>query len=401
MRSIVAQKKRGALSAFGLTLLAASGLAAQGRIVLPEGSVILVRTTTPLQSATARTGQTFETVVIDEVRADNYSVIPAGSRIRGTMSYVQPATRNRSGVIEVNFDRLILSDGSEMAITGKLTSTDPEERRQIENDPNARVVLVGGRGVVGAGSERDPASTLLVALGNMIAGSSDVNIRSGTALAVQLEQPLVLRGRARTRPADGSIFTSADYVRAAQQALSRLNYYRGSVNGQLSLATQRALFDFQIDKGITATGNLDWRTARALGINIADTDTGGGVGGTPGMPSLDDIAAIRRNAQNVLGSVRESLGITALGRLSPSRSYSDADFELWFAVSSFADNVSLFEQLVRQSGNSQNTAVAARALASAARRVEGALQRTNASGTVRNGWSSLMTQMSNTGLVYR
>src|SRR5262245_44376674 len=114
MGSKVAQKTRGALSALGLTLLAVSGLAAQGRVVLPQGSVILVRTTGPLQSASARTGQTFETVVIDAIGADNYTVIPAGSRIRGVMSYVQPATRNRSGVIEVNFDRIVMADGSEM-----------------------------------------------------------------------------------------------------------------------------------------------------------------------------------------------------------------------------------------------------------------------------------------------
>ncbi|MEO7521909.1 MAG: hypothetical protein ABIW79_08850, partial [Gemmatimonas sp.] len=65
------------------TLGAVSGLSAQTRVVLPEGSVILVRTTTPIASATAKAGQNFETVVADTVRVDNYMVIPAGSRIRG------------------------------------------------------------------------------------------------------------------------------------------------------------------------------------------------------------------------------------------------------------------------------------------------------------------------------
>jgi peptidoglycan hydrolase-like protein with peptidoglycan-binding domain len=381
-----------------LSLVTASGLTAQGRLVLPEGSVIIVRTTSPLQSASARTGQTFETVVIDTVGVDNYTVIPAGSRIRGVMTFVQPAARNRSGVIEVNFDRLMLPDGSQLPIAAKLTSTDPEERRQIESDPNARVVLIGGRGVAGAGSARDPASTLLVALGNLLAGSSNVNMPSGTALAVQLEQPLTLRGRGRARAADSfTIYTAEDRIRAAQQALARLNYYRGPVTGQLNHATQRALFEFQIDRGITATGNLDWRTARALGININDAPTGGGTGSY----ALDDITSLRRNAQALLGNAREALGITALGRLSPSRTYTDADFELWFAISSFADNVSLFEQLVRQSGNSQSTAQAASALTSAGRRVDDAMQRARASTQVRNAWSSLIAQMSAVGLAYR
>jgi peptidoglycan hydrolase-like protein with peptidoglycan-binding domain len=400
MRSQIIRAMRGALWGAGLSLVTASGLTAQGRIVLPEGSVIIVRTTSPLQSASAQTGQTFETVVIDTVRVDDYTVIPAGSRIRGVMTFVQPAARNRSGVIEVNFDRLMMPDGNQLPIVAKLTSTDPEERRQIESDPNARVVLIGGRGVAGGGSARDPASTILVALGNLLAGSSNVNMPSGTALAVQLEQPLTLSGRGRARAADSfTIYTAEERIRAAQQALARLNYYRGPVTGQLNDATQRALFEFQIDRRLTATGNLDWRTARALGINIDDAPTGGATATGRYMP--DDITSIRRNAQGLLGSARDWLGISAIGRLSPSRNYTDADFELWFALSSFADNVSLFEQLVRQSGNSQSTAQAASALTSAGRRVDDAMQRARASTQVRNAWSTLIAQMSALGLAYR
>src|SRR5688500_13139778 len=51
-------------------LLAVTGLPAQTRIVLPEGTVIVVRTSSPLESATAKAGQTFETVVVDTVRVE-------------------------------------------------------------------------------------------------------------------------------------------------------------------------------------------------------------------------------------------------------------------------------------------------------------------------------------------
>ncbi len=93
----------------GLAVTAAD--AQQGRTVLPEGSVIIVRTTTALESNTARVGQTFETVVADSISADEYTVIPAGSRIRGVVAFAQPADRQRSGVIEVSFDRLTLPGG--------------------------------------------------------------------------------------------------------------------------------------------------------------------------------------------------------------------------------------------------------------------------------------------------
>ena len=156
------------------------------RIVLPEGSVIIVRTTTPLESATARVGQTFETIVADSVSADDYTVIPAGSRIRGVVTFAQPADRQRSGVIEVEFNQLILPGGAVNALAGKLTSTDAAERRQIDTDPNARVVLVGGRGgigaaIAGAGSENSPASGILAALGGLLSQARDVRVPTGTA----------------------------------------------------------------------------------------------------------------------------------------------------------------------------------------------------------------------------
>ena len=111
MQTLKATIARGT-AALALSIFAVSTVSAQNRVVLPSGSVIIVRTQTALESSTARQGQTFETVVIDTVGIDNYTVIPAGSRIRGVVSLVQPANRHQSGVIEVDFDRLTLADGT-------------------------------------------------------------------------------------------------------------------------------------------------------------------------------------------------------------------------------------------------------------------------------------------------
>src|SRR5881392_161565 len=195
-----------------LAVVAGSSALAQSRIVLPAGSVIIVRTTAPLQSANAKTGQTFETSVDESVGVDEYSVIPAGSRIRGVVSLATPATRQQSGVIEVVFDRLTLPSGATFPISGKLTSTDSAERRQIESDPNARVVLVGERGgigaaIAGAGSSKSP-NNIFAALGSMLSEGHDVNVPAGTPLAVEIEQPVSLRGRGRVRAGDvNTIYT--------------------------------------------------------------------------------------------------------------------------------------------------------------------------------------------------
>ena len=382
--------RNGRRSAWGLAFalaVATDPLTAQSRMVLPAGSVIIVKTTSPLQSASAQSGQTFETTVSETVGLDEQSVIPQGSKIHGTISMARAATRQQSGVIEVVFDRITLSDGTILPITGKLTSTDSTERRQIETDPNARVVLVGGRGgigaaIAGAGSGRG-ATNILSALGSMLSEGRDVNVAAGTTLAVELEQPITLRGRGRLRGGEAStLYTAPERIRAAQTALAQRNYYRGAVNGTLDDATRRALFEFQVDQGLSGTGNLDGRTARALGLSLT-------AGGASASFSAEDATALRRDGQSLVARLRSELGSSAVGRLEPSRAYAQSDVELWFALSAFADNASIHEQIVRNGGNAEAATLAARALAGAARRVDAAMQAARVSSSLQSAWTAL------------
>jgi len=378
-----------------LTFSAASIASAQSRVVLPAGSVIIVRTTTPLQSATAKSGQTFDTNVEESVGVDEFTVIPAGSKIRGVISLATPATRQQSGVIEVVFDRLTLPNGSTFPIDGKLTSTDSAERRQIQSDPNARVVLVGERGgiggaIAGAGSGKS-ANNIFAALGTLLSQGRDVNVAAGTPLAVELQQAVTLRGGGRLRGVEGStIYTATDRVSAAQQALARLNYYRGPVTGQLDDATRTALFQFQVDRGLRGTGNLDGRTAQALRLDLG-TGTGTGLSGS--ILSAAQASAVRRDAQSLVARYRSELNASGIGRLDPTRTYAQSDLDLWFALSAFADNASIYEQLVTNGGNRDAVVLAGRALAGAARRVDTAAQSARTSGQLQNSWAAIRRQL--------
>jgi hypothetical protein len=378
-----------------LTFSAASIASAQSRVVLPAGSVIIVRTTTPLQSATAKSGQTFDTNVEESVGVDEFTVIPAGSKIRGVISLATPATRQQSGVIEVVFNRLTLPNGSTFPIEGKLTSTDSAERRQIQSDPNARVVLVGERGgiggaIAGAGSGKS-ANNIFAALGTLLSQGRDVNVAAGTPLAVELQQAVTLRGGGRLRGVEGStIYTATDRVSAAQQALARLNYYRGPVTGQLDDATRTALFQFQVDRGLRGTGNLDGRTAQALGLDLG-TGTGTGLSGS--ILSAAQASAVRRDAQSLVARYRSELNASGIGRLDPTRTYAQSDLDLWFALSAFADNASIYEQLVTNGGNRDAVVLAGRALAAAARRVDSAAQSARTSGQLQNSWAAIRRQL--------
>jgi peptidoglycan hydrolase-like protein with peptidoglycan-binding domain len=313
------------------------------------------------------------------------------------ITFAQAATRDQSGVIEVAFDRMTMTDGAGYAMNGKLTSTDSAERRQIEAGANPRVVLFGGRGglgaaIAGAGSRNSPASGILAALGNMLAEGRDVSLPAGTALAVQLVQPLVLRTRGIAQANNvNTVYTAADRIRAAQRELARQNYYRGALNGQLDEPTQRAIVEYQIDKGIVATGNLDWRTARSLGLVTAAA--GGEVVNRSAL-TPEEAAALRRTAQALAGRERNELRISPSGQLDAQRSYASGEVDLWFALSAFADNASLYEQVVRVSGNAAGTTVAGQSLINAARRVDTALTQTRASSQVQNAWASIRQQLS-------
>ena len=374
-----------------LMLLAASAASAQSRVVLPAGSVIIVRTTAPLQSASAKSGQTFDTNVEESVGVDEFTVIPAGSKIRGVVSLATPATRQQSGVIEVVFDRLTLPNGSTFPITGKLTSTDSAERRQIQSDPNARVVLVGERGgigaaIAGAGSGKS-TNNIFAALGSLLSEGRDVSVPAGTPLAVELENAVTLRGGGRLRGTEAStIYTAGDRVKAAQQALTQLNYYRGPLTGQLDDATRSALFQFQVDRGMRGTGNLDGRTAQALGLNMGSGPTGAAL-------SAAQASAVRRDAQSLVSRLRNELAASGVGQLDPARAYAQGDLDLWFALSAFADNASIYEQIVTNGGNRDATVPAGRALAGAARRVDGAMLNARPSAQVQNAWAGLRRQI--------
>ncbi|MBW3661288.1 MAG: peptidoglycan-binding protein [Gemmatimonadetes bacterium] len=375
------------LAFLALSTVRSSILQAQQRLLLPEGTVLTVDTDERLDSGTMREGQDFTTTVQDSVRVDGYTVIPAGSEIVGQVTLVRPADDRESGVLGVEFSTLRLPDGSATAIDGKLTSTDPAERRQIEARGDARVVLVGGRrgvgatiGAIGAGQADDPVSGVLGALGALLSEGSDVEVPAGTTLAVQLERPVVLtaRGAPALRPDAFTIYTSEETIRAAQEALRQRGYYRGPADGRLSEATQRALLAFQVDNGVLATGNLDGRTAELLGLSV-----GVAAALTPGEASF-----VRRTAQSLVTRWRDYVGIASNGRMD-ARPYDPAEVELYFAFSGFTDNAGLYEQIVRASGNVDGLGAASGALIEAARRVDAAIEPVRLPARTEDTWNQV------------
>jgi peptidoglycan hydrolase-like protein with peptidoglycan-binding domain len=380
------------LGILALLTVAAGPAAAQQRFLLPEGTVLAVTTDQRLSSATMTQGATFTTTVEDSVRVDGYTVIPAGSRIAGVVTFVRRSNREDSGVLGVEFGELRLAGGTTVAIDGKLTSTDPAERRQIDARGDSQVVLVGGRqgvggaiGAIGAGESSDPVSGILGAIGALLSEGSDVNLPAGTRVAVQLQRSVVLTavGAPARRPDAFTIYTAAETIRAAQEALRARGYYRGPIDGQLSDATQRALLAFQIDNGVLATGNLDGRTAESLGLEV----------GLATALTPSEATYLRGVAQDLVTRWRTALGVTTGGRMDSRRLYDENEVALWFALSAFADASSLYEQVIRASGNVQGIAAASAALVDAARQVDEAMTGVQVPARVQRNWNSVREEM--------
>ncbi len=94
-----------------------------GSMTVPEGTEIQVRLDTPLSSRTARTEDRFEATVMMPVDVDNRIVIPAGTRVRGTVVSAEPAERPaRGGKLDLAFNRLELEDSTRADIRARVVS---------------------------------------------------------------------------------------------------------------------------------------------------------------------------------------------------------------------------------------------------------------------------------------
>jgi hypothetical protein len=110
--------------------------------------------------------------------------------------------------------------------------------------------------------------------------------------------------------------------------------------------------------------------------------------------SAEEASMVRRDAQSLVARDRSELGIASDGRLQPSRVYAQGDLDLWFALSAFADNAVMYEQIVRNGGNRDAAVLAGRALVGAMRRVDTAMQNARVSTQVQNAWAGVRRQLS-------
>jgi peptidoglycan hydrolase-like protein with peptidoglycan-binding domain len=307
------RQKRSASLVFSLALILASVVPvwAVQSVTVPDGTVIPLRMDTYLSSDSSRVGDRFTATVSRDVIVDGRVVIPTGSKVEGHVTGVERAERSsKPGSIAVGFDRIIYSNNYSVPIDGSLTTLNEEARRKIEGDIDAEdrvsgsgrgrraIVFIGGGAGAGAvigaiaGGGKGAAvgagvGAVLGTIGVLLGKGDKAEVQTGTEFGLRVERSFTIspasagvagaRYDDRNSPNDtryventgaqsSTVFTSADSIRSAQMVLRDRGFYDGPINGVMNQPTRNALRQFQRDRNLAASGDLDLSTARALGI---------------------------------------------------------------------------------------------------------------------------------------
>jgi hypothetical protein len=165
-----------------------------GSATLPESSEIQVRLEQPLSSKTAQLEDRIEASVALPVQLDGRVVIPAGTRVRGTVTGVQRGERPvKGGKLELRFDSIYLDDRTRKDMRAQVVSVKEDLDLGGSNARRAGIgaVLGGVIGKVIGGTKGAIIGAVLGGGGALAAGlGEDVELPAGTILSLRLERPL-------------------------------------------------------------------------------------------------------------------------------------------------------------------------------------------------------------------
>ncbi|HEX4786238.1 MAG TPA: hypothetical protein VH350_18000 [Candidatus Sulfotelmatobacter sp.] len=145
---------------------------------LPPGSVVYARLITPLTSATSQKGEAVEAVISQPLLdGGHHLILPQGSRLKGTVSQVQPAHRlKKNGLLRIKFQELIQPDGVPEKIEAIL------EGVQSGKDANVKLDSEGGAEAT-TPKTRYLATAVALTLAAASGSGGDTDVDNGVAHA--------------------------------------------------------------------------------------------------------------------------------------------------------------------------------------------------------------------------
>lgn len=182
---------------------------------LPRNQYFRLRMNQALNSGTSRVGDRFQSTVVTPVYAGGVEVVPAGSIVEGRVTSVAPArTRGREGQIGMQFDSVVLPDGTTYQLDGALTElqdsragkVDAENEVSGNSSDKRNVAYVGGGTAGGAvlggaiGGGKGAGIGAIIGAGAGVAGvmlskGHEAELRSGTEIGMVTTRPIVFSVR--------------------------------------------------------------------------------------------------------------------------------------------------------------------------------------------------------------
>lgn len=167
-------------------------------VVVPASSVIGLQVETPLSSERARVEDRVDARVTRDVTADGRVAIPAGSRVIGTVTLVEPGGKIKERArLGVRFHTLVFADGTEVPIRAEPIyregeSPSGESARKIGGATVGGAILGailgGGKGAVLGGAAGAAGGTAAT----MAGGRNPASLPAGTVVTVRLTEPVTL-----------------------------------------------------------------------------------------------------------------------------------------------------------------------------------------------------------------
>jgi len=175
--------------------------------VIAEDTVIPFKLNTSLSSSDAHVGDGF-TAKLSTNGENRYLGLPKGTEVFGSVTFVQRQHDGKPGIIELTFDHLVLPDGQNLAVDGRLIGLDAYSvTRKINGATMARKPQTGravfagygvGSGLIIGIHTKEPLDEGTI--GELIEGATsskqremelrDVELRPGTGLGLRLYQEL-------------------------------------------------------------------------------------------------------------------------------------------------------------------------------------------------------------------
>lgn len=177
---------------------------------IPVGTKVSVQLISTLSSSADRAGDTFTAQVEDPIFVGGNEVIPAGSTLRGHVTFVKPPGRVKAKAeMRLVADAIMLKNGHEYTFTGQLASDDEssvnvkdsegtiqgkgKSKKQAAKESGIGAAIGAGGGAIAAGGTGALYGAGIGALAGLIHSlakhNKDVVLQSGTEMTFVLTSP--------------------------------------------------------------------------------------------------------------------------------------------------------------------------------------------------------------------